>query len=384
MLTSEGMNTQKVPTFKHGGQDLWSYHSPYYRVLDLKSVIAADEQAGMGVAGAIGAKLALPDKKVVCITGDGAFQMHYQESPTAVQYGAPVTWMVLDKRSLGWIRFGQNRRSPDVQKRSEDLCYELRNGFFLSSMMGITDGDFCSQRSEGCVMVQLGAYRAEPAASAEAKGPDARSFLPDDPQACTDFLAEECRKAKRFSEVFTCLNLATPKLEWGLEAAESFSQAGGDLLELNVHGGYRRYLEQGKLRAMVLPENQGELFRWVGAFTELEIPLIVKFHGQYSRQSLLQVLGEMTDLAILGVHLNVRAETTRKPDIDFAQTARRRYPGFLLVSGYVRSAADAWALFEVGADMVGIAEPAREDPECVHRIAQTFKAEYEQEQDLQG
>ena len=135
---------------------------------------------------------------------------------------------------------------------------------------------------------------------------------------------------------------------------------------------------------MVLPENQGELFRWVGAFTELEMPLIVKFHGQYRRQSLLQVLGEMTDLAILGVHLNVRAEIARKPDVGFAQTVRRSYPGFLLVSGYVRSAADAWALFEVGADMVGIAEPAREDPDYIHRIAQTFKAEYEQEQDLQG
>ncbi len=64
---------------------------------------------GMGVAGAIGAKLAAPDKKVVCITGDGAFQMHNQELPTAVQYGAPVTWVVLDNRSLGWTKFGQRR-----------------------------------------------------------------------------------------------------------------------------------------------------------------------------------------------------------------------------------------------------------------------------------
>ena len=64
---------------------------------------------GMGVAGAIGAKLALPDKKVVCVTGDGAFQMQYQELPTAVQHGAPVTWVVLDNSSLGWIKFGQKR-----------------------------------------------------------------------------------------------------------------------------------------------------------------------------------------------------------------------------------------------------------------------------------
>jgi acetolactate synthase-1/2/3 large subunit len=100
-----------VLVHENGSQDLWSYYSPYYKVLDLNSVVAPGEQTcmGMGVAGAIGAKLALPDKKVVCITGDGAFQMHYQELPTAVQYGAPVTWVVLDNRSLGWIKFGQKR-----------------------------------------------------------------------------------------------------------------------------------------------------------------------------------------------------------------------------------------------------------------------------------
>lgn len=100
-----------VLVHENGSQDLWSYYSPYYKVLDLNGVVAPGEQTcmGMGVAGAIGAKLARPDKKVVCVTGDGAFQMHSQELPTALQYGAPVTWVVLDNRSLGWIKFGQKQ-----------------------------------------------------------------------------------------------------------------------------------------------------------------------------------------------------------------------------------------------------------------------------------
>ena len=103
--------TDTVLVHENGSQDLWSYYSPYYRVLDLDAVVAPGEQTcmGMGVAGAIGAKLARPDKKVVCITGDGAFQMHHQELPTAVQHKTPVTWVVLDNRSLGWVKFGQRR-----------------------------------------------------------------------------------------------------------------------------------------------------------------------------------------------------------------------------------------------------------------------------------
>ena len=65
---------------------------------------------GFGVAGAIGAKLAQPEKRVVCTTGDGAFQMFMKELPTAVQHGAPVTYVVLNNAGLGWIKFGQKRR----------------------------------------------------------------------------------------------------------------------------------------------------------------------------------------------------------------------------------------------------------------------------------
>ena len=121
---------------ENGSQDLWSYYSPYYKVHE-DAVVAPGEQTcmGMGVAGAIGAKLARPDKKVVCITGDGAFQMHYQELPTAVQHGAAVTWIVLDNRSLGWIKFGQRRLgeryiSTDYTAQPDFACLAQACGCF--------------------------------------------------------------------------------------------------------------------------------------------------------------------------------------------------------------------------------------------------------------
>jgi len=244
----------------------------------------------------------------------------------------------------------------------------LEKGFFLSSMMAITDGSFCSERGEGCVMVQLGAYLAEPPAYGRQK-----YFLPPKSEECVRFLAKECGKARNATEVFTCLNLATPKLDWGLEAAECFHKAGGDFVELNVHGSYGPYLRLGKLRAMVLPENRRELYRWVEAFADLKVPLIVKF-----REGVIEdyspVLDQIRDLGLFGVHFNVRNEATEKPDFEFIRDIRRRYPFFLLASGYVRSGADARMLFEAGADMVGIAEPTIRDPRYISKIVSEFKS----------
>ena len=125
---------------ENGSQDLWSYYYPYYKVLDNNACVAPGEQTcmGLGVAGAIGAKLAVPEKKVVCVTGDGAFQMFMKELPTAVQHQAPVTYVVLNNFSLGWIKFNQKRRGerfiasdfsiqPDFVKVAEaSKCYGER------------------------------------------------------------------------------------------------------------------------------------------------------------------------------------------------------------------------------------------------------------------
>src|SRR5438067_6098962 len=97
---------------ENGGQDLWTYFHPYYRVLDAGDQVAMGEQTcmGAGVTGAVAARLVRPDKKVVCVTGDGAFQMMPQEISTAVQYGAPVSWVILNTNSLGWSKWRQEKR----------------------------------------------------------------------------------------------------------------------------------------------------------------------------------------------------------------------------------------------------------------------------------
>ncbi|HXZ34506.1 MAG TPA: thiamine pyrophosphate-binding protein, partial [Thermodesulfobacteriota bacterium] len=97
---------------ENGSQDLWSYYWPYYKVGSINSCVAPGEQTcmGGGCSAAIGAKLAMPEKDVVCTTGDGAFQMFMKELATAAQHKAPVTYVVLNNFSLGWIKFAQRSR----------------------------------------------------------------------------------------------------------------------------------------------------------------------------------------------------------------------------------------------------------------------------------
>ena len=49
---------------------------------------------GFGVAGALGAQLAAPDRPVIAVVGDGGFLMHANAVATAVEYDLPVVWLV--------------------------------------------------------------------------------------------------------------------------------------------------------------------------------------------------------------------------------------------------------------------------------------------------
>ncbi|MDD7219708.1 MAG: acetolactate synthase large subunit [Clostridia bacterium] len=62
---------------------------------------------GIGVPGAIAAKLINPDKKVITITGDGGFMMNSQELETAVRLKLNVVVLIMNDSSYGLIKWKQ-------------------------------------------------------------------------------------------------------------------------------------------------------------------------------------------------------------------------------------------------------------------------------------
>ena len=125
---------------ENGGQDLWSYYCPYFKV-GLRGCVAPAEQTvmGLGVAGAIGAKLGRPEATVVCVTGDSAFQMYAKEIPTAVQYGAPVLWIVLNNAGLGWPKWiqratGEKYVATDFDAQPDHVALARASGAHAESI----------------------------------------------------------------------------------------------------------------------------------------------------------------------------------------------------------------------------------------------------------
>lgn len=67
---------------------------------------------GYGLPAAIAAKVAYPERTVVCFAGDGDFQMNCQELGTAMQAGAQPIVLILNNGTYGTIRAHQERNYP--------------------------------------------------------------------------------------------------------------------------------------------------------------------------------------------------------------------------------------------------------------------------------
>jgi acetolactate synthase-1/2/3 large subunit len=66
---------------------------------------------GYAVAASIGAKLAVPERPVVAIVGDGGFLMNGMEVATAVNYNIPVIWVIMNNSMLGMVYHGRKLAS---------------------------------------------------------------------------------------------------------------------------------------------------------------------------------------------------------------------------------------------------------------------------------
>ena len=101
-----------------GANRSWAIH--YWQSVYPRTFFCATGMAsmGFGVAGAIGAKFAVPDRVVVAITGDGGFLMNGMEVSTAVHYKKQVIWVVLNDAGYGMAYHALRMMGlPDVGTR---------------------------------------------------------------------------------------------------------------------------------------------------------------------------------------------------------------------------------------------------------------------------
>jgi acetolactate synthase-1/2/3 large subunit len=94
-----------------GNYTIWLHR--YYRYRGLGTQIAPKSGSmGYGLPAAIAAQLRHPDRKVVCLAGDGCFMMASQEFATAVQQGLPIVVIIVNNAMYGSIRMHQELNFP--------------------------------------------------------------------------------------------------------------------------------------------------------------------------------------------------------------------------------------------------------------------------------
>ena len=118
--------------------DCWSYSAILRRMLPLKDLREYQRARGGGSIGgglptALGAKLASPDRPVICVSGDGSAMWSIQSLWNAAHYDIPVTFIILSNAAYRQVRIMKTR-----------LLGEGVKGRNLGTVLSPPDIDFCS------------------------------------------------------------------------------------------------------------------------------------------------------------------------------------------------------------------------------------------------
>jgi tRNA-dihydrouridine synthase len=144
-------------------------------------------------------------------------------------------------------------------------------------------------------------------------------------------------------------------------SAAAFVEAGGDIYELNAHGGIGGDRERGTGRMLFIPEHTSKLMRWAKMLVDAGGPVIIKGRGGII-PDFTEHVREMEQIGVHAFHINIRGEKAGEQNLKLLESIRKATGMFLLASGYVTNADTAKALFNAGADCVGIATAAMSDP----------------------
>jgi len=126
---------------------------------------------GYGLPAAMGAKVALPNEEVICISGDGSFQMNLQELGTMAQYGINFKTVIINNGWQGMVRqwqetfYGQRYSSSNMEVGMPDvelLCqaYGLK-GIKVTHTDQLQDAIAEMLAYDGAVVMDVRVHRTE-------------------------------------------------------------------------------------------------------------------------------------------------------------------------------------------------------------------------------
>ena len=101
---SEKTQGEAIVVTDVGQHQMWT--AQYYKFNHPRSHLTSGGLGTMGfsVPASIGAALAVPDRPIISISGDGGFQMNIQELITAAYLKLPINFIILNNSFLGMVR----------------------------------------------------------------------------------------------------------------------------------------------------------------------------------------------------------------------------------------------------------------------------------------
>lgn len=128
---AEALASEDIVICDVGAHKMWMARN--YRAEQPNTCIISNGFAAMGIAvpGALAAKLAYPERRVVAVTGDAGFMMNSQEIETALRMKTPFVVLIWNDSEYGLIAWHQQRhfgrtaqiafRNPDFVKYAESF-----------------------------------------------------------------------------------------------------------------------------------------------------------------------------------------------------------------------------------------------------------------------